>query len=78
MEIEGKAAVVSGGASGIGRATVLALTERGAKVIVADLDEAGGRRTVELAEEPGGRNSRIAPKHSTLTSSPSPASTTEA
>jgi 15-hydroxyprostaglandin dehydrogenase (NAD) len=54
VQIEGKAAVVSGGASGIGRATVLALTERGAKVIVADLDEAGGRRTVELAEEAGG------------------------
>ena len=48
MEIEGKAAVVSGGASGIGRAAVLALAERGAKVVVADLDEDGGRRTVEL------------------------------
>lgn len=54
MEIEGKAVVVSGGASGIGRAAVLALAERGAKVIVADIDEAGGRRTVELAEEAGG------------------------
>jgi NAD(P)-dependent dehydrogenase (short-subunit alcohol dehydrogenase family) len=54
VEIEGKAAVVSGGASGIGRAAVLALAERGAKVIVADIDEAGGRRTVELAEEAGG------------------------
>jgi 15-hydroxyprostaglandin dehydrogenase (NAD) len=54
VEIEGKAAVVSGGASGIGRAAVLALAERGAKVIVADIDEAGGRRTVELAAEETG------------------------
>jgi 15-hydroxyprostaglandin dehydrogenase (NAD) len=54
VEIEGKAAVVSGGASGIGRAAVLALAGRGAKVVVADLDEEGGRRTVELASKKGG------------------------
>lgn len=54
MEIEGKAAVVSGGASGIGRAAVLALAERGAKVVVADLDEDGGRSTTKMAEEAGG------------------------
>jgi 15-hydroxyprostaglandin dehydrogenase (NAD) len=54
VEIEGKAAVVSGGASGIGRVAVLALAGRGAKVIVADLDEEGGRGTVELASKKGG------------------------
>ena len=54
MEIEGKVAVVSGGASGIGRAAVLALIERGARVVVADVDEGGGRRTVEMAGEKGG------------------------
>lgn len=54
MQITGKAAVVSGGGSGIGRATVLALVERGAKVIVADIDEAGGTETVDLAGAKGG------------------------
>src|SRR5215217_1402854 len=49
MEIEGKVAVVSGGASGIGRAAVLELAERGAKVVVADVDEDGGRQTVKMA-----------------------------
>jgi len=54
MEIEGRAIVVSGGGSGIGRAAVLALAGRGAKVIVADLDETGGRQTVDLAGAKGG------------------------
>lgn len=47
--LEDKVAVVSGGGSGIGRATVLALVERGASVVVADVDEVTGRRTVDLA-----------------------------
>lgn len=54
MNIEGKSAVVSGGGSGIGRATVLELVRRGARVIVADIDEAGGHETVDLAGAEGG------------------------
>jgi len=54
MEIAGKGAVVSGGGSGIGRAAVLALIERGARVIVADIDEDAGRQTVDLAAKKGG------------------------
>lgn len=54
MEIAGKVAVVSGGGSGIGRAAVLALVERGAKVVVADIDEDAGRQTVDLAAKKGG------------------------
>jgi NAD(P)-dependent dehydrogenase (short-subunit alcohol dehydrogenase family) len=54
MEIAGKIAVVSGAGSGIGRAAVLALVERGAKVVVADIDDDGGRQTVSLAADKGG------------------------
>ncbi|WP_313691728.1 SDR family NAD(P)-dependent oxidoreductase [Halorarum halobium] len=54
MNITDTVAVVSGGGSGIGRATVLALAERGASVVVADVDEEGGRQTVDLVDGLGG------------------------
>ncbi|HVB82215.1 MAG TPA: SDR family oxidoreductase [Candidatus Binataceae bacterium] len=55
MEIAGKVAVVTGGGSGIGRATAVRLAAEGAAVLTADLDEAGARETVGLIEKAGGR-----------------------
>ena len=43
----GRRAIVTGGASGIGRATSALLAAEGARVAVADLDEAGARTTAE-------------------------------
>ena len=55
MEINGKAALITGAGSGIGRATALRLAHEGAAVVVADVDETGGRETVSMIETDGGR-----------------------
>lgn len=52
MRFAGKRAVVTGGASGIGRATALRLVDEGAEVWIGDVDETGGRA---LAETSNGR-----------------------
>jgi NAD(P)-dependent dehydrogenase (short-subunit alcohol dehydrogenase family) len=44
--LDGKVAIVTGGASGFGRATALRFGQEGAKVVVVDLDEARGRDVV--------------------------------
>jgi NAD(P)-dependent dehydrogenase (short-subunit alcohol dehydrogenase family) len=50
MNIQGKSALVTGGASGLGAATVRMLTAKGAKVTIADVNENGGNA---LAQELG-------------------------
>jgi NAD(P)-dependent dehydrogenase (short-subunit alcohol dehydrogenase family) len=53
--LEGKAALVTGGGSGLGRASAIALARAGASVTVADVDEQGGEETAALVfEEAGG------------------------
>lgn len=45
--VEGKVAIVTGGASGLGAADVRRLSEEGARVVLTDLNEAGGRVIAE-------------------------------
>src|SRR5271169_4872587 len=54
FRLDGKVAVVTGGASGIGRATSILLSGRGAKVLVVDVNDEGGRKTVEMMVSGGG------------------------
>ena len=53
--VDGKRAIVTGAASGIGRATALLLASEGAAVVAADLDEAGAADVVAAIEAEGGR-----------------------
>jgi NAD(P)-dependent dehydrogenase (short-subunit alcohol dehydrogenase family) len=55
MEIRGKAAVITGAGSGIGRATAERLAHDGASIVVADVDERGGAETVKNIESAGGK-----------------------
>lgn len=53
-DFEGKVALVTGAASGIGRAIALHLARGGGRVVVSDVDDSGGNETVRLIEEMGG------------------------
>jgi NAD(P)-dependent dehydrogenase (short-subunit alcohol dehydrogenase family) len=53
VRLEGKVAVITGGASGIGRATALRFLDEGARLVVADVNEAAGAETLELAARAG-------------------------
>jgi len=52
--VQGKVALVSGAASGIGRATAELLAAEGAKLVIGDVNENGGRETVARIETKGG------------------------
>ena len=46
MQMQNKVAIVTGGGSGMGRATSVLFAQEGAAVVVADINDAGGRQTV--------------------------------
>jgi NAD(P)-dependent dehydrogenase (short-subunit alcohol dehydrogenase family) len=54
LGFDGKVALVTGAASGIGRASAESFAEKGAKVLVCDVNEEGGAETVSLIEDAGG------------------------
>jgi len=59
MEIAGKVALVTGAASGIGRATAVALAAAGASVVIADVDESLGCTAKEEIQSLGGTSEFI-------------------
>ena len=54
MRLEGKVALITGASSGIGRESALLFAREGAKIVVADVDDAGGAAVVAEIEAAGG------------------------
>ena len=52
--LQDKVALVTGGASGIGRATALAFAREGARVVISDVDDTGGEQTVQAIRAASG------------------------
>ena len=52
--LEGKVSLVTGGSSGIGRASALAFAREGAKVVVSYVDVARGEETVQMVKKASG------------------------
>jgi 3-oxoacyl-[acyl-carrier protein] reductase len=55
MRLKDRVAIVTGGASGIGAASAMAMAREGARVLVVDLNEAGAKAIVERIEKAGGQ-----------------------
>jgi sorbitol-6-phosphate 2-dehydrogenase len=56
LNLEGKVAIVTGGACGLGRAVCEGLAEVGAKVVVADIDEQGAKQLAGALKDKFGPN----------------------
>src|SRR5512134_936927 len=54
MKLKGKVALITGAASGIGRATAILFAKEGARVVIADINERDGNETVQTIKDAGG------------------------
>ena len=57
--LEGKIAVITGGANGMGRASVLRFLAEGAKVVFVDINDAAADETLALARAAGSNDARF-------------------
>ncbi|PWJ44735.1 3-oxoacyl-[acyl-carrier-protein] reductase [Sediminitomix flava] len=55
LRLVGKVAIITGGASGIGKTASLLFAKEGAQVVIWDLNEEQGAETVQMIEETGGK-----------------------
>ena len=53
MRLEGRIVIVTGASSGFGRAIAVRVAREGANVVIADLDETGGKETAALVHDTG-------------------------
>ena len=54
FDLSDKVAIVTGGASGLGKSSAKLLAREGAKIVVSDIDEEGGKKVVQQIKEDGG------------------------
>jgi len=54
MRLKDKVALITGASSGIGRETSLLFSKEGAKIVVVDVNDAGGEETVQMVKDGGG------------------------
>ena len=59
-QLEGKVSLITGGGSGIGKASALAFSREGSKVVVADVNIASGEETVRIIQDTGGEATFVA------------------
>jgi|GEM_PF-5849521 len=55
MKLESKVALITGGTSGIGRATAILFSQEGAKIVVIGRRQEKGEKTVDLVRDKGGQ-----------------------